>query len=49
MEYIRITFQIALGIIIIWQLFKNSILQVYFSQWSSSLRRQFEKKNSDQR
>ncbi len=43
MKYILLPFQIALGITLMWLIFKNSILPVYISQWRSAVRRQFGK------
>ncbi|WP_276373762.1 hypothetical protein [Chryseolinea sp. H1M3-3] len=40
MEYI-IPFQIALGIVFLWWLFRNSILNAYYLQWKSRVRKYF--------
>lgn len=44
MEYIAIGFQTALGIILLWLLFRDSILPIHISQWKNSLLRQFGEK-----
>jgi hypothetical protein len=39
MEYIRLTFQIALGIIFMGLIFRKSVLYAYFLEWRRSNRR----------
>ena len=43
MEYIVLTFQIAIGVILLRLVVKNSILPAYISQWRSNVRRQWSK------
>jgi len=43
MEYIGLTFQITIGVILLWLVVRNSILPAYISQWRNSLRRQLGK------
>ena len=43
MEYIGLTFQIMIGVVLGWLVVRNSILPVYISQWKSGVRRQLGK------
>ena len=43
MEYIELTFQIAIGVILLRLVVRNSILPAYISLWRSNVRRQFGK------
>jgi len=43
MEYVQLIFQIAIGVILLRLVVRNSILPVYISQWRSSVLQQLRK------